>query len=60
MAYHSQLSQDRWVNTILGGKRDGFFVELGASDGVFMSNSLFFERELGWKGICIEPRQWLL
>ena len=55
MTYHSQLSQDRWVQTILGDKRDGFFVELGASDGVLLSNTLFFERERGWKGICIEP-----
>ena len=28
---------------------------MGAYDGVFASNSLFFERELGWTGICLEP-----
>jgi FkbM family methyltransferase len=35
--------------------RGGFFVELGANDGVTQSNTLHFERELGWKGVLIEP-----
>ena len=35
--------------------RSGFFVELGANDGVAQSNTLHFERELGWKGVLIEP-----
>jgi hypothetical protein len=43
------------VQSILGDKRNGFFVELGALDGVKFSNTLFFERERGWNGICIEP-----
>lgn len=33
----------------------GFFVELGANDGVNQSNSLYFERERGWRGVLIEP-----
>ena len=33
----------------------GFFVEAGANDGIFQSNTLFYERELGWKGLLIEP-----
>lgn len=32
----------------------GFFVELGANDGVAQNNSLYFER-LGWRGLLIEP-----
>jgi len=35
-------------------KYDGYFVDIGAHDGVSFSNSKFFE-ELGWKGVCIEP-----
>ena len=35
-------------------KYDGYFVDIGAHDGVSFSNSKFFE-ELGWKGICVEP-----
>lgn len=52
--YNSQIGQDKWVHSVTGDKRDGFFVELGACDGVLYSNTLFFEK-LGWNGICIEP-----
>jgi FkbM family methyltransferase len=33
----------------------GYFVELGANDGVDQSNTLYFERERGWRGVLIEP-----
>lgn len=33
----------------------GFFVELGANDGVTQSNSLYFERHRGWRGVLVEP-----
>jgi FkbM family methyltransferase len=55
MNYNSQVGQDKWVHSVLGSKREGFFVELGACDGIEYSNTLFFEKQLGWKGICIEP-----
>eukprot|EP00756_Hemistasia_phaeocysticola_P019232 Hpha_TRINITY_DN15646_c3_g1::TRINITY_DN15646_c3_g1_i3::g.100169::m.100169 len=32
----------------------GVFVEMGGFDGLKYSNSLFFERALGWKGVLIE------
>ena len=32
----------------------GYFVELGALDGVKYSNTLFFEEALGWSGMLIE------
>jgi len=31
-------------------------VEVGADDGIRFSNTLYFERELGWSGICVEPK----
>jgi FkbM family methyltransferase len=34
---------------------NGTFVEMGAVDGVRFSNTLFFERELGWHGLLVEP-----
>lgn len=54
--YNSQWEQDKWLNeNIFKNKRNGFFVDIGAHDGVSISNSYFFEKELTWKGICIEP-----
>jgi len=34
---------------------DGFFVELGANDGISQSNTLYFERTRNWNGVLIEP-----
>jgi FkbM family methyltransferase len=52
--YYSQFEQDKIVNEYFKNKIDGFFVDIGAADGIKFSNSKFFE-ETGWKGICIEP-----
>ncbi|MDN3506587.1 MAG: FkbM family methyltransferase [Simkaniaceae bacterium] len=54
--YYSQCGQDSYVyETFFKGKTDGVFVDIGANDGVTYSNTLFFENDLGWTGICIEP-----
>ena len=34
---------------------NGFFVELGANDGIKQSNSLYFELKRNWRGVLIEP-----
>ena len=36
-------------------KQGGFYIELGANDGLKQSNSAFFEFYKGWKGVLIEP-----
>lgn len=36
-------------------KRKGFFIELGANDGVAQSNTLTLELVFGWRGILVEP-----
>lgn len=54
--YHSQHGQDRYLHErFFRDRRGGVFVEIGALDGLFHSNSLFFERELGWTGVLVEP-----
>jgi FkbM family methyltransferase len=52
---HSQFGQDEFVDQYLEGLRGGTFVEVGASDGVRLSNSLLFEKERGWSGLLVEP-----
>lgn len=52
---HSQLCQDLFVLTQTGFKRDGYFVEFGATNGVKYSNTLSLERQYGWRGILSEP-----
>jgi len=46
--------QSAFVDKLLSGRRDGFFVECGAADGESFSNSLFFELERNWTGLLIE------
>jgi len=53
----SQDGQSLFIDQLLGGKEDGFYVEIGADDGEHYSNSLFFEVFRHWKGILIEPNQ---
>lgn len=51
----SSEGQDRLLFTeIFLGKAAGFFIEAGALNGVSGSNTLLFEKHLGWSGICIE------
>ncbi len=49
----SQLGQNKAVLDFYKFKKDGFFVEVGATDGVEISNTYFLETEYNWKGICI-------
>jgi len=51
----SQIFQDMFVDFVLNSKENGFFVEFGATDGINLSNSYFFERRRGWTGILAEP-----
>jgi FkbM family methyltransferase len=50
----SQLYQDLLPGFYLGGE-DSFYVEVGVGNGVQNSNTFILEKNLGWKGILVEP-----
>ena len=52
---NSQYGQDLWVIEQLQGLRNGFFLEMGAGDGIWISNTLLLEKDYAWTGILIEP-----
>lgn len=51
---YAQNGEDDILARFFGEQRGGFFVEVGAHDGVQFSNTLLFEQR-GWRGICVEP-----
>jgi len=54
--FYSQVSQDKYIyQTFFKNKKNGFFLDIGAHDGIDKSNSFFFEKYMDWNGICVEP-----
>lgn len=54
--YYSQYQQDEILNRdVFRNARNGIFLDIGAFDGINLSNTYFYEKELGWRGVCIEP-----
>jgi FkbM family methyltransferase len=51
----SQIRQDLFVLAATNFKRNGFFVEFGATDGVSLNNTFMLEKRFGWDGILAEP-----
>jgi FkbM family methyltransferase len=51
----SQLRQDLFVLSELDFKRNGFFVEFGATNGVDLSNTHLLETDFQWEGVLAEP-----
>ena len=51
----SQYAQELFVISELKFKRDGFFVEIGATNGISFSNTYMLENEFNWGGILAEP-----
>jgi FkbM family methyltransferase len=51
--YKAQFGEDRLLEKFFAGKQDGCYVEVGACDGVYASNTFYFE-QIGWHGLLIE------
>ena len=51
---HSQVFQDIFILSMLDGKRDGTFLEVGGGFAYHKNNTALLERDFGWKGVSIE------
>jgi FkbM family methyltransferase len=51
--YYSQNGEDALLWRIFQNQKDGIFVDIGARDGLALSNTLLFEQK-GWRGLCAE------
>jgi FkbM family methyltransferase len=56
---YSQIGQDTQVAAFYKQKKGGFFIEIGAYDGIKLSNTYLLETRYGWTGICIEPNPYV-
>jgi FkbM family methyltransferase len=46
---------DKKLDILFNHKKNGFFIELGAFDGITQSNTYFFELNRKWCGLLVEP-----
>ena len=54
--FYSQCQEDKFLNeNYFKNKKNGNYIELSALDGIFCSNTKFFQDTLNWNGILIEP-----
>jgi hypothetical protein len=51
---YSQSYQDMFVLSLLNGKREGTYLEIGAYQAKFISNSYLLENDFGWNGISVD------
>lgn len=51
----SQLGQEIFALIQNDFKRNGYFIEFGATNGLELSNTHLLEKEFGWTGILAEP-----
>lgn len=61
LPWTGQWAEDEWIyNRLFHNKRGGLYVEMGAMDGVKLSNTLWLHQAAGWRGLLIEacPKQY--
>ena len=51
---YAQCLQDMFVLSVLNGKRNGFYLEIGANQPVFINNTYLLESQFGWQGISVD------
>jgi len=51
---HSQVYQDMFILSMLNGKREGTYLEIGSADPYHGNNTALLEKSFGWRGVGIE------
>ena len=54
---HSQAYQDLFVLTMLSGKKNGRYLEIGGNHPSSLNNTYLLETEFNWQGISVEINQ---
>lgn len=54
---HSQVMQDLFVLSMLDGKRNGTYLEIGAADPYHGNNTAILEENFHWKGLSFEIKE---
>jgi len=54
---YAQSYQDMFVLSILDGKRNGTYLEIGCADPFYNNNTALLETQFGWDGVSIDIDQ---
>jgi hypothetical protein len=50
----SQAGQDLFVLSLLDGKRNGIFLDLGCNQPILINNTFLLESQFGWSGLSVD------
>jgi hypothetical protein len=54
--FFSQNGSDKYLyDFVFKNWKNGFYIDIGSTNGINSNNTLFLENHLNWKGILIEP-----
>jgi hypothetical protein len=51
---YSEAYQDMFVLTMLDGKRNGTYLEIGAGNSFYGNNTALLEKDFDWKGVALD------
>ena len=56
--HRNSYSEEEWcIRDFFNDKKDGFFVDVGANDYKFTSNTYYLDTVLSWSGLAVEPQR---
>jgi|LakMenE01Jun11ns_1017448.scaffolds.fasta_scaffold9654231_1 FkbM family methyltransferase len=55
MSFYAQYGEESIIIPFFNGKTNGFFVDIGAMDGITYSNTRYLVEQYNWRGILVEP-----